>query len=230
MDTSLVDPRWKDLYKLAGIAAIVSEFVILLGIVTYFIWPYTPGSKTTEEILRLLQSDPLGGLVSLDLFLFVGNLFSIFLFLALYVSLRPVNPSYALVALAVGLIGLVLLIPARPIVELFALSRQYAAATTDAARSQILAAGDALLALFDGTNWFMNTLLGALSLLTSSLLMLRSNTYSKATAYAGIFTNAVVCGFFIPTLGKFLLFLSLPGYMIWYFLLAKRFFQMGRDN
>ena len=115
MDNSLVDPRWKDLYKLAGIAAIVSEFVILLGIVTFFIWPYTPGSKTTEEILRLLQSDPLGGLVSLDLFLFVGNLFSIFLFLALYVSLRPVNPSYALVALAVGLIGLVLLIPARPI-------------------------------------------------------------------------------------------------------------------
>jgi hypothetical protein len=78
MDTSIVDPRWKDLYKLAGIAAIVSEFVILLGIVTFFIWPYTPGSKTTEEILRLLQSDPLGGLVSLDLFLFVGNLFSIF--------------------------------------------------------------------------------------------------------------------------------------------------------
>ena len=112
MDTSLVDPRWKDLYKLAGIAAIVSEFVIFLGIITYFIWPYTPGNETTEEILRLLQSDPLGGLVSLDLFLFVGNLFSVFLFLALYVSLRPVNPSYALVALAVGLIGLVLLIPA----------------------------------------------------------------------------------------------------------------------
>jgi hypothetical protein len=40
----------------------------------------------------------------------------------------------------------------------------------------------------------------------------------------------VVCGFFIPTLGKFLLFLSLPGYMIWYFLLAKRFLQLGRDN
>jgi hypothetical protein len=230
MDTSIVDPRWKGLYKLAGIAAIISEFVILLGVVTFFIWPYAPGSKTTEEILRLLQSDPLGGLVSLDLFLFIGNLFSVFLFLALYVSLKPVSPSYALVALAVGLIGLILLIPARPIFEMLALSRQYAAATTDAARSQTLAAGDALLVLFDGTNWIMNTLLGALSLLTSSLLMLRSKTYTRATAYAGIFTNAVVCGFFIPTLGKFLLFLSLPGYMIWYFLLAKRFLQMGREG
>ena len=56
MDAPTVDPRWKDLYKLAGIAAIVSEFVILLGLVTFFIWPYAPGSKTTEEILRLTKS------------------------------------------------------------------------------------------------------------------------------------------------------------------------------
>jgi hypothetical protein len=54
-----------------------------------------------------------------------------------------------------------------------------------------------LLALFNGTNWFMNTLLGGISLLISSLLMLRCNLYSRATAYVGIFTNAVVCGFFL---------------------------------
>src|SRR5271157_2923776 len=100
---------------------------------------------------------------------------------------------------------------------------------TEAAKSQYLTVGDSLLALFDGTGWFMNTLLGGISLLVSSLLMLRSNVYDKSTAYVGILTNVVVCGFFIPVFGKFLLFLSLPGYMIWYFLLAKRFFQMGRD-
>jgi hypothetical protein len=143
--------------------------VILLGIVGYLIWPYAPGNAGTEEILSLLQSNPLAALVSLDIFLFIGNLLSVFIFLALYVSLRHVNESYTLVALTVGLIGLVLLIPARPILEMFALSEQYAAATTDASRSQTLAASEALLALFDGTGWFMNTLLGALSLLTNSL-------------------------------------------------------------
>ena len=229
MNSSAIDPRWKSLYTLAGIAAVISILVILLGIVTYFIWPYSPNTKSAEEILLFLQSDPFGGLVSLDLFLLIGNLFTIFTFLALYVSLKPVNESYALVALAVGLVGLVLLIPSRPIIEMFALSGKYAAATTDAAKSQILASVGALLALFDGTGWFMNTLLGALSLLVSSLLMLRSQTYSKATAYAGIITNALVCGFFIPVLGTILLFLTLPGYMIWYFLLARRFFQMGRN-
>ncbi len=85
-----------------------------------------------------------------------------------------------------------------------------------------------MLLLFNGTSWFMNTLLGGISLLISSILMLRSPLYSKATAYVGIFTNAVVCGFFLPRIGIFLLFLSLPGYMIWYFLLARRFFRMAK--
>ena len=176
-----------------------------------------------------MKSNPFGGLVSLDLFLFVGNLVSILLYLALYVSLEQVNRSYALVALAVGLIAVVLLIPSRPLVEMLSLSAQYANATTEAAKAQYLATGDALLATFNGTGWFMNTLLGGISLLVSSILMLRGRIYSKATAIVGIITNAVVCGFFIPGLGTFLLFLSLPGYMIWYFLLAKRFFQMGKS-
>lgn len=202
--------------------------VIVLGIVTYFIWPFTLGNETTESILLFLQSDRLGGLISLDIFLFVGNLFSITLFLALYVSLKQVNESYALIALALGLIAVVLLIPSRPIFELFTLSKLYSTAATEAAKSQYLAAGESLLALFNGTNWFMNTLLGGISLLISSVLMLRSNIYSKSTAYVGIITNAVVCGFFIPGIGVLLLFLSLPGYMIWYFLLARKFFQMVR--
>jgi len=225
---TMVDPRWRDLYKIAGVAAIIPELVIVLGIVTYFIWPYTPGNESTADILLRLQSDPLGGLVALDLFLFIGNLFSITLFLALYLSLRSVNESMALIALVVGLIGVVLLIPARPILELYNLSKAYATATTDAEKSQTLAAGTGLLAQFDGIGWFMNTLLGALSLLTSSVLMLRSKLYSRATAYVGIVTNLVVCGFVIPPFTFLVLFLSLPGYLIWYVLLAQRFFQLGR--
>jgi hypothetical protein len=232
MNTAAIgtEMRWKDLYRLAGIAAIISEIIILLGFVTYFIWPFTPGVKPVEEILHFLQTDRLGGLISLDIFLFLGNLFSMMLFLALYVSLKEVNESYALVAVALGLIGLVLLIPSRPIIELFTISRLYSAAATEADKARYLAASETLLALFNGTNWFMNTLLGGISLLISSFLMLRSNVYNKATAYVGIFTNAAICGFFLPRIGIFLLFLSLPGYMIWYFLLARRFFWMAKGH
>jgi hypothetical protein len=224
------DPHWRDLYKAAGVAAVVSEIVIILGLVTYFIWPYAPGTESTETILLNLQSNTLGTLISLDLFLFIGNLFSILLFLALYISLKTVNESYALIALAVGLIAVVFLVHARPLLELYSLSGQYVAATTEAAKSQYLAAGEALLASFDGVGWFLNTFLGGLSLLVSSILMLRSNIFSKATAYVGIVSNVAVCSFFIPVIGIFLLFLSVLGYAIWYFLLAKRFFQLGRGD
>jgi len=224
------DPHWRELYKAAGIAAVISEIVIILGLVTYFIWPYSPGTESTETILLNLQINTLGTLISLDLFLFIGNLFSILLFLALYVSLRQVSESYALIALAVGLIAVGFLVPARPLIELYSLSGKYATATTEAAKSQYLAAGEVLLASFDGVGWFLNTLLGGFSLLASSILMLRSSTYSRVTAYVGIVSNVAVCSFFIPVIGFFLLFLSVPGYATWYFLLAKRFFQLGRGT
>ena len=230
VNNTISDSRWRDLYKAAGIAAIISEIVIILGLVTYFIWPYAPGTESTETILLNLQSNTLGTLISLDLFLFIGNLFSILLFLALYVSLKQVSESYALIAVAVGLIAVGFLVPARPLLELYSLSGKYANATTEAAKSHYLATGEALLASFDGVGWFLNTLLGGLSLLVSSILMLRSDIYSKATAYVGIISNVAVCSFFIPVAGIFLLFLSVPGYAIWYFLLAKRFFQLGRGT
>ncbi len=139
----------------------MSEAVILLDLVMYFFWPYAPGSQSTAEIFQLLQSHPLGGMISLDLFLLVGNLFSLFIFLGLNASLKPVNPSYALMALALGLLGLALLFPARPIPELFVLSKAYAAASDTVEKSQLLAAGTSLLASFDGIDWILNTLLGA---------------------------------------------------------------------
>jgi hypothetical protein len=230
MNTETTDLRWKDLYRVAGIAAIISEVIIVLGLVTYFIWPYTPGAQSTADIFQFLQSNWLGGVISLDIFLLVGNLFSIILFLALYVSLHKVNESYALIALAVGLVGVILLIPSRPISELFTLSHLYSGAAGEADKARYLAAGEALLSLFSGTNWFMSNLLGGIGLLINSILMLRSNLYSRATAYVGIVTNVAVIFFFLPVVGILLLFLSLPGYIIWYYLLARRFFQMARGN
>ena len=220
-------PGWEELFKIAGIAAIVSELVLVLGFVTYFFWPYAPGNKSTKEIFLLLQSNPLGGLISLDLFLVLGNLVGIILFLTLYVSLKQVNETYAMIALALGLVGVVLLFPSRPLLELLNLSKSYTSATSEAAESQYLASGATLLALFDGTGWFLNNLLGGFSLLVSSLMMLRSEVYSKTTAYVGIVTNAMVCAFFIPVLGMIFLFLTIPGYILWYFLLAKTFFKLG---
>lgn len=230
VDNRSVDPRWTDLYKIGGLTVIGLVVLIILGGIAFAIWPYLPGDASTEEIFQAIQDDRFGGLMALDFLLFVSNLLGILLFLALYVSLKRVNESYALIALALGLVGVAAIVPARPMSELLSLSDLYASAATDAAESQYLAAGEAILAFFNGTAWSVNTFLGALSFLTSSLLMLRSGIFSKATAYVGIISNLAVCGFFVPVIGTVLLFVSLPGYLIWYILLAPRFFQLARDT
>lgn len=229
MDTKTADQRWKDLYIIGGITTVILEIIAILSIVTFFIWPYSPGISSTESILIQLQNEPLAGLISLDFLLLVSNLSGLLLFLALYVSLKQVNESWALIALVLGLMGVGWIIPARPISELFTISELFAAAPTEAAQTQFLAAGETLLAFFDGTGWFINTLFGGLALLISSFLMLRSNVFSKSTAYVGIITNAAVIGFFLPVIGMFLLFLSVPGYLIWFFQLARTFFKLGRS-
>lgn len=223
------EPSWKELYTIGGITCILNITIIVMGVIAYFIWPYLPGYTTTEQIFSVIQEDSLAGLISLDFFLVIGNLFTILLILAMYVSLKHINGGYALIALVLGLIGMTLIIPARPIVEMFTLSDLYANAASDAIRSQYLAAGEALLSLFDGTSFATNNVFGAISLLISSLLMLRSPIFGKTAGWTGIISNAVVLGFWIPgSTGLILLFLSLPGYIIWYFLLAPKFFHMGR--
>ena len=229
MNIETKNSRWKELYKIGAIAAILSEIILIIGIITFFIYPYAPGNMSTKSIFLLLQNDILGGLISLDFHLVLGNLFGILLFLALYISLKQVNESFALIALTLGLVADVLIVSARPISELFSLSGLYATAATEVTRNQYLAAGEALLSLFNGTGWFLNTLLGGLSLLISSLLMLRSSIFSKSTAYVGIITNVLVCLFFIPGIGIFFLFLSLPGYMIWNIQIARRFFKLAQS-
>jgi hypothetical protein len=55
------------------------------------------------------------------------------------------------------------------------LSNAFAAAATYSDIGQILAAGTTLLAQFDGIGWYMNTLLGGLSLLARRFFQLGSN-------------------------------------------------------
>jgi hypothetical protein len=216
------DGCWQGLYKIGAVAALISVVIIPLTIVAFFIWPPFP-----DDILVVIQEDWLAGLMGLDFMYLLGNVFSIPFFLVLYVTLKEVDESWALVALTLGLLGLVCLVPSRPIPEMFVLSDQYAAAATDAERATCQAAGEAILALFHGMAYHVHYIVGSASLLISSFLMLRSNTFSKATAYVGVVTNVVVFGLYVPEVGTYISLLSVVGYVIWYILIARRLFQLG---
>lgn len=229
-DSDSAEMRWKDLYRIGGIACLFVVALVILAIIAFFIRPYAPGSTSTVDIFTTLREDMLGGLVSLDILLLVIELVTVLPLLALYVALKRVNESYALIALVLGLIAVVSFIVSRPLAELVLLSEEYATAATETARSQYSAAGEALLALFDGTAWMVGTVLVGVSALISSLLMLRSPIFGKTTAYVGIIASVPGFGFFIPVIGPVLLFVVTFGGVIWYILIARTFFRLGWDR
>jgi hypothetical protein len=231
LNPETADPRWKDLYRIGGIASLLLAGLIAFAVIAYFIWPYTPGFASTEDIFAALQTDRLGALFSLDVMMLVTAPIDIFLFLALYVALKRVNESFALIALVLGLMAIALLIPTKPLAELVFLSEQYATATTETAKSQYLAAGEALLTLAGGTAWINFSLFGNISFLLSSVLMLRSKSFGKATAYIGIVNSIFALGIIIPVfviqaicgLGA-----TLVG-TLWFVLLGRGFFRLGKE-
>jgi hypothetical protein len=228
-NSEIPDPRWKDLYRIGGISSLLIAASILFAIVAFFIWPFKPGFTSTENIFQSLQVDRLGGLMSLDLMMLLIVLMNIFPFLAMYVALKQVNESYALIALILTLTAIVLLIPTRPLVEMVYLSDKYAMATTTAEKASYLAAGETLHTLFNGTAWVVQTVLFLVSGLINSLLMLRSRFFKNATAWTGIIISLIGAGFFLPVVGIILLFVNTIGSIIWFILLAPDFFKLTRQ-
>jgi hypothetical protein len=219
------DSRWRSLYRIGAVAAVISIVVIPFTIVAFFVWPLWP-----DNILAVIQEDWLSGLMGLDFGYLLSSILSVPFFLVLYVTLKEVDEGWALIALTLGLLGLVCLVPARPIPEMFALSDQYAAAATDAERAAYLTAGESMLTHFHGMVYHAHYILGSASLLISSFLMLRSNTFSSAIAYVGIVTNIVVFGLYVPVVGVYISMLSVVGYLIWYILIARILIQLGWGN
>ena len=134
-EADAVDVRWRDLYRIGGIVAIVMNILILVIAVALIVWPILPGSASAEDIFTAIEGNRLGGFMALDSMLLVTNIVGLLLFLALYVALKQVNESYALIALVIGLFAAVLVVQARPVSELLFLSEAYTTAAAEAADS-----------------------------------------------------------------------------------------------
>jgi len=228
-DTDIVDERWRDLYRIGGIASLLVAALIVFAVLAYFIWPYTPGIDSTESILRTLHTNRIGGLIALDVLTVPIVLLNVLPLLALYAALKRVNESYALIALVLGLIAVPALLAARPVTEMVMVSEKYATATTEVLRSQYLAAGDALLEHFSGTAWMVESFCLILSGLISSLLMLRSPVFGKTTAYVGIATSLIGFGFIIPVIGPLLFFVNTILSIVFSILMARGLVRLGRQ-
>jgi hypothetical protein len=227
---TLPESRWKDLYRVGFISSVAMIVTTVLAVAAFFVWPYTPGMETAADIFNVLQNDRLGGLIALDLWAPIIVAVTIPQVLALYAAIKRVNESYALIALILGIMGSILWLTSRPLVEVVYLSEQYAAATTDAAKSHYLAAGEALLAFFNGTAWTIATLFIGFASFINSFIILRSRFMNHVIAYIGIGSALISFGVFIPGIGAFLSLLATVAGVLWSILLARTFYRLGWDE
>jgi hypothetical protein len=217
---------WKSLYNVAGVVALIMVVFIPIQLIVFF---SNPPPNTVIDWFTFFQNNWIIALLDMDLLLIVDQIFVSVIFLALYIALRETNQSLMAIALVAGLLGIAAYFASSVCFDMLALSNQYAAATTDAQRSMLLAAGQVALTTYQGTAFDVGYVLEGIGLLLTALVMLRSTLFSKTTAIVGIVLG--IMSLLPPTAGTIGLFCALGSLIplvIWSVLIALRFFQLAQ--
>jgi len=220
------DTNWRLLYRAGGVAALITAVLIPLQIIVFIAWP-PPLEGPVTEWFTLFQDNWLLGLLSLDLLLLVDYILLVPIVLALYVALRHASESWMAVATAFYFVAIAAYFASNTAFEMLSLSEGYAAATTESQRATYLAAGQAMLATFEGTAFQVSYVLASVAGIIIGAVMLRSDIFSRVAAYALIVGDIIGLGLYVPTIGVFLSVISVPVLWIWYVLIARRLIQLG---
>jgi hypothetical protein len=227
----LADADWTWLYRVGGIAAVITVLLIPVAVIAHILWPpppWAPGAAI--DWFAYLQANWLVGLINLDLLLVIGLVLGVPLYLALFVALRRASRSMMAIATTIAILGTLLHLVSITAFEMLAFSQAHAVATTDAQRAIYLAAGEATLSAYYGTVFQVSYVLGYVAYIVIGAVMLRSTVFSRATAYMGILTGAAGFGFYLPTVGPFLSVIVVLFIAIWNGLVARRLFQLGQGG
>jgi hypothetical protein len=233
------DIEWKSMFRIGGISALIVTAFFLIDMIVLVV--FRPYPETASGWFVLLQNKRIVGLLSLDIFVLAGFPLCYPIFFALYGALRQVNKVFLTFATILAFAGLAIIISTDKIYSLISLSNQFAAATTEAQKSLLLAAGEAILSTSSSTGANLASFFLESAALIISIIMLRSGIFGRATSYMGILghgldlTRIAIGLAFVPiaslplvsTLGFILLAIGGPLQLIWYALVGHRLLQLG---
>lgn len=240
---------WKSLCRVGGVAALIAGVIFRRNIAAEIgLFSKQEPPVTVSNWFALLQNNRILGLSYLNTFDIINYALVGLMFLALYVVLRRVNKSYMAIATTLGFFGITVYFASNTAFSMLALSDQYAAATTDTQRTMLLAAGEAMLVInrfsspgaHPGTGGYVSLFLIAVAGMITSVVMLRSDAFNRATAYVGILASAFDLSYciafaFMPTVDSELLaviFMPAAGLflMIWHIMIGWRLYQLGKET
>jgi len=233
-ETKPAETDWRSLYKLGAFTALILIVLPPAEIVIGLLAGAQRASASTVTVVdwfSLFHDNWFLGLRNLGLLNLVGAALLVPTILAVYSALRRSNEAFGALGAMVFFMGIAVYIAGSRALPMLSLSRQYAAATTDAQRSLLTAAGQAMLAEGQSRS---GVLLIEFACLLISTVMLRGRVFSKATACAGMLGNAllmVVEIAFIPVSSSPGIVVAACGglsIMTWYLLVARSLFQLAR--
>jgi hypothetical protein len=235
MDAETAESAWKGLYKLGGITALLVVVGPLAEVLIGFlpgVAPLTQRTVTVIDWFTLFQNHWFIGLRNLGFLNIVGAALLAPTFFALYSALRRDDEAYGAFGTILFFVGLAVYLAGNRAFSMLSLSHQYAGATSEAQRSLLIAAGQAMLA--EGQTRAGIPLIEFAGLVIS-VVMLRGKVFSKATSYAGILGNAlllvveIILAFGPALHGTGMVIAGAGGLslMVWYFLLGRRLLQLG---
>jgi hypothetical protein len=224
-----------DLRVLCRIGGIAAYLLVVYSLATMVQMVVLGGQPATAaQAFDLLQHHRAIALLRLDLPTIAFLPLYYLIFLGLYAALWQTNRALALLSTVLAFAGLTLVLATPTALSLIPLSDKYSAAVSDAARMQLLAAGEALMAadIWHGTGAILGGVLLQCGAVLISIVMLRGGVFGKGTAWLGIVMHGldgahIVCGLFLPVSGVVLMAIAGPLYPVWLFLVGRRLLQLA---
>jgi len=242
--TSEHEPEGGDLYKQAnlsgfcrigGIAALLLVIYSLEMMVQMVVLGGQPASAA--QAFDLLQHHRVVALLRLDLPTVAVMPLYYLVFLGLFASLRRNSFAHALLATALAFVGTTLLMATPTALSMLPLSDKFSAATSEATRNQLLAAGEALMAadIWHSTGAILGGVLLQCGAVLISIVMLRGNIFSKTTAWMGIVMHGldlahIIGGLFVPVIGAILLSIAGLLYPVWFLLVGLKLLRLAASK
>ncbi len=232
--------KWKSLYRFGAVCALTAIPVFLLDVIISFAGgDANPDTMTAIDLFALFQGNWFLGLRMLGIFNILSLAVTMPLYFALYSLHRQTHKACAALAMMLYLTGAAVYISNNAAMPMLALSGKYTLAPTEAQRSLIAAAGEAIIA--KGADFTPGSLIGFLFTeivgMAFSFMMLRGGVFGKATAISGILgfaslTVFTVCLTFFPALFNTVMVIAVVGglsNMVWYALTARRLIKLCRE-
>jgi hypothetical protein len=238
MGPGIENPTWRTLFRAGGIAALLAAILFRrnIGAEVSLFTGVAAIPHSAADWYVLLQSNPLVGLSFLAVFDLIDYALVGLIFLALAAALWSSHRSMAAIALASGMVGVAVSLASNISLTMLSLSQQYVAATSEAQRAALLAAGHAVLAtgdplaIYPTAGAYVSLLLIAVAGLLFSVILLRSHRAAGIVGLLASGCDLVYCLtiFCAPSLRAFLLAAGGLFWMIWHLLVALRLLHLSK--